>query len=77
MGLFPDLIEEMALSFEPHRLIPYLQDMVSLFHSYYNKHRVLTEDGDLTAARLYLVRAIRVVVRNSLSLLGIEAPEEM
>jgi len=77
IGLFPDLIEEMALSFEPHRLIPYLQDMVSLFHSYYNKHRVLTEDGDLTAARLYLVRAIRVVVRNSLSLLGIEAPEEM
>jgi len=77
IGLFPDLIEEMALSFEPHRLIPYLQDMVSLFHSYYNKHRVLTEDGNLTAARLYLVRAIRVVVRNSLSLLGIEAPEEM
>ena len=77
VGLFPDLIEEMALSFEPHRLIPYLQDMVSLFHSYYNKHRVLTEDEGLTAARLYLVKAIRIVVRNALSLLGIEAPEEM
>ncbi len=77
VGLFPDLIEEMALSFEPHRLIPYLQDMVSLFHSYYNKHRVLTEDEGLTAARLYLVKAIRIVVRNALSLVGIEAPEEM
>ncbi len=77
VGLFPEVVESMALSLEPHRLPPYLLGLARAFHSYYNKHRVLSEDRELTSARLVLVQAVRQVVRKGLEILGISAPEEM
>jgi arginyl-tRNA synthetase len=74
---FPDLIEECAVSLEPHRITFYLQDLASIFHSYYNKHRIISADEKLTKARMVLVRAIQVVLVTSLSLIGVSAPDKM
>ncbi|MDY0133006.1 MAG: arginine--tRNA ligase [Desulforegulaceae bacterium] len=62
---------------QPHRVTFYLMDLAGCFHSYYNKHKVLIEDKALSCSRLYLVSAVREVVRNGLSLLGVSAPEKM
>jgi arginyl-tRNA synthetase len=74
---FPEVVEKSALSLEVHRISHYLHDLVGVFHSYYNKHRVVTENQPLTLARLYLLLCLRVTIRNGLSLMGISAPEKM
>lgn len=63
--------------FEPHRIPYYLMNLASAFHGYYNKHRVLTDDPELVAARRRLVAAIKQVIRNGLDVLGVSAPEKM
>lgn len=77
MGRFPEIVERSGRLMEPHRITYYLKDLASAFHSYYNKHKVLGDDPDLTCGRLYLVTAIRKVIRNGLKLLGVSAPEKM
>jgi arginyl-tRNA synthetase len=62
---------------EPHRITFFLMDLAAAFHAYYNRHRVLGEDKDLSRARLLLVTAIQSVIRNGLTLLGVSAPERM
>ena len=74
---FPEVIEGAALALEPHRLTFYLNDLAALFHSYYNKHRVLSDDEGLSRARLFLIKSILTVLRNALRLLGVSAPERM
>jgi arginyl-tRNA synthetase len=74
---FPSVVENAAEDREIHRIAAFILEMVGLFHSYYNKHRVISEDEQLSFARLALVEAIRQVVKNALGLLGIEAPERM
>lgn len=77
LGEYPELLERSARSLEPHLIPYYLHELVSLFHSYYNQNRVLGDDPDVTQARLYLVVALRVVIRNALGILGVHAPEKM
>ncbi len=77
MSRYPETISTSAESMEPHRLTFYLMDLASRFHTYYNKHRVLTDDPILTKGRLYLVSAVQKVIRNGLTLLGVSAPEKM
>jgi len=74
---FPDEIEGVALSYEPHHLTQYAHELASLFHSFYNSCRVLTDEQDLRKARLYLVNAARITLRNLLLVLGVNAPEKM
>ncbi|MEA3470130.1 MAG: arginine--tRNA ligase, partial [Thermodesulfobacteriota bacterium] len=74
---FPDLIEGSARTFEPHRITFYSNDLASIFHSYYNKHRVVNDDAELTKARLFLVKCVGIVLKNALGLLGVSAPERM
>ncbi len=74
---FPEVVEGSASSMEPHRITFFLQDLATAFHSYYNKTRVVTEDENLSRARLYMVSAAKVVVKNALTLLGVSAPESM
>ena len=73
----PEVIEGAARNLEPHRLTFYLNELAGLFHSYYNKNKVVSEDGDLTGALLFLVRAVQTVLANVLGLLGVSAPERM
>jgi arginyl-tRNA synthetase len=77
MAAFPGLIESSALELAPHRVIFFLMELAGQFHGFYNKHKVLTDDADLTQARLYLVDALRVVLRNGLQIVGLTAPEKM
>ncbi len=74
---YPDVIENAAKDLAPHSLAFYLKELSGEFHSYYNAERFLVEDTALTAARLALALAVRQVLRNGLSLLGVTAPEKM
>jgi arginyl-tRNA synthetase len=75
--LYPEILLNSALAYEPHRMTAYLQDLAARIHSYYNKYRFITEDRALSDARLYLAQAILIVLRQALSLLGVAAPERM
>ena len=77
MNRYPEVIRLSAENMEPHRITYYLMSLASAFHSYYNKHRVLTQDADLAQARLYLVLAVKIIIKNGLTLLGVSAPEKM
>jgi arginyl-tRNA synthetase len=74
---FPEVVELCALSSEPHRLADYLHGLAGTFHVFYHHHRVVTENALKTAARLALCRAVQVVLKNGLAILGIRAPEKM
>lgn len=74
---FRDVLEGGAKSCEPHRLTFYLMDLVGMFHSYYNKTRVLKNEPALTQARLLLLKVLQEVIRKGLDILGISAPEKM
>lgn len=74
---YPEVISKAAQFWEPHRLTNYLQDLAAIFHHFYQKHRVVTEDLPLTRARLLLCQATRIVFANGLRILGITAPERM
>lgn len=76
---FPDEIAAAALAREPHRVARYAQDLATDFHQFYTNCRVLNEAAPAeTRARLALVRAAQIVLRNALTgVLGISAPERM
>jgi arginyl-tRNA synthetase len=74
---FPGVMESCAITFEPHRLTEYLHDVAGIFHRFYHVSRVVTEDTELTKARLALCRATKIVLKNGLSVLGISAPVQM
>jgi arginyl-tRNA synthetase len=73
----PDEIAQAAKALEPHRIARYAHDLASAFHTFYNSCRVLTDDQELKNARLVLVNATRITLRNVLTLLGVSAPERM
>ena len=77
LGSFGEVVERSAEAMEPHRVTFYLMDLAALFHPYYNKNRVVTDDPELTAARLLLCNAVATVTANGLGLLGVSAPEKM
>ena len=74
---FPEVVEKSARAMEVHRIPHFLLDMVSRFHGYYSRHRVISDDKALTLARLFLLDAIRITIRNGFDLMGISAPEKM
>ena len=77
MSRYPEIIELAAKNRAPQTLVYYLKDLVSDFHSSYNAHKVLVDDANLRDARLALYKAVKIVVANGLSILGVSAPEEM
>ncbi len=74
---YPETMAGAAEMMEPHRIAYYLMDLASAFHAYYNKHRVLGGELQLCRDRLCLVTAVRRVIGNGLTLLGVESPETM
>ena len=77
MNRLVEVVEQAATGYEPHRIVYYLQDLAALFHSYYNRQKVLVEDVPTAQARLYLVHCVRIVLANALQILGVSAPESM
>jgi arginyl-tRNA synthetase len=74
---FPGEVTSAAVSLAPQRMARYLHELAGLLHSFYNSHRVITSPGELTKARLLLVDATRITLKNGLGLLGLTAPERM
>jgi len=77
LNAFKENVEKSAQTLHPHVIFTYLMTLASAFHSYYNKHKVITDDKKLTLARLSLVLGVKKVIRNALTLLGVTAPERM
>lgn len=78
-AMLPNEISICAENSDPSRITRYVLDLASLFHSFYNapKCRVKGDDKNLTLARLYLISAVKTVIKNVLDILGIDAPEKM
>lgn len=74
---YPELIRHAADHCEPHTVANYLRELASEFHSYYNSHKVLIDDQALRNARLSLSEAVRQVLFNGLTILGVSAPTQM
>jgi len=78
LSTFPEVLEACGRSLEPHGLAFYLKDAATAYHRFYTECRVLDPEApERSAGRLALSDATRVVLRNGLQLLGIEAPESM
>ncbi|OEU78453.1 MAG: arginine--tRNA ligase [Desulfobacterales bacterium C00003060] len=80
MARYPEVVATSARMMEPHRIPFYMKELAAAFHAYYhdrNKHKVVSDDAKLSAARLYLVSAIRIIIRNGLDIMGVSAPESM
>ncbi|MBP1994965.1 arginine--tRNA ligase [Paenibacillus eucommiae] len=77
MGELPEEITIAAEQYAPHRLIRYVYELASQFHSYYKAERVITDDAQQTQARLALLGALRITIASVLRLVGVTAPERM
>ena len=77
LGDFPELILNLHQNLYIHLLSAYLTEIATQFSSFYEKHRILSEDEDLSSARMALCSATAIVLKNGLELLGITAPESM
>ncbi|HZG56886.1 arginine--tRNA ligase [Paenibacillus sp.] len=77
IGEFPAEVAEAAESMAPHRIVRYVFELASQFHSFYKAERVLTEDETETRAKLALFRALQATFVNALRLIGVHAPERM
>ena len=75
--MFPETIERSASKLEPHTICYYLKDLASIFHSYYNDEKIITDDENLLQSKLLLINSVRQVIKNGLGVLGIQAPESM
>jgi arginyl-tRNA synthetase len=84
LALYPRAIEAAALAHEPHRIAFYLYDLASEFHALWTKGRdlpylrfIITNDAEITKARLALVQGVVSVLASGLTVLGVHAPDEM
>jgi len=74
---FPELAADLATSLQVHQLTGYAMELAGLFHPWYKANRVLGDDLAKTKARLRLIAAVQITLRQTLSLLGVGAPEQM
>ena len=74
---YPGMVAGAARDLAPHRVIFYLMELAGHFHSYYNKHKVITDDAQLSGARLRLCKGVKIVLANGLHLVGLTAPDKM
>jgi arginyl-tRNA synthetase len=74
---FPSMVENVLQTLEPQTISTYLHDTAIFFHKFYAECRVITDDAELTNARIALVSATRIILANGLGLLGISSPEKM
>src|SRR3954468_18317214 len=84
LALYPRMIESAAVAHEPHRIAFYLYDLASEFHALWTKGRdlpylrfIMTNDAEITRARLAMVQGVVSVLASGLAVLGVHAPTEM
>ncbi len=74
---FPDVIAMAANNYEPHHLIYYLIELATTFHKFYETARVISDDRSATDRRIFLCRATQKVLKDTLKIVGVSAPEKM
>ncbi len=74
---FPEIIEETAQDYQVQRLPYYSLELATVFHQFYEKCRVLDDNKEIAQARIGLIQATQIVLKNTLELMGISAPEKM
>ncbi|HEY3486775.1 MAG TPA: arginine--tRNA ligase [Gammaproteobacteria bacterium] len=77
LARYPEMLEQAAQQEEPHQLTYYARELANHFHSYYNALTFLVDDAALRNARLALIQATQQVLKNTLQLLGVSAPDSM
>lgn len=77
LSQFQDAVFSCASNLDPCGLTAYLQELAGLFHSFYNKYRVVSDDTPLTQARLLLLDSIRIMISSGLCLIGVSSPKKM
>lgn len=74
---FNDVIENSASRKLPHLIANYAYDLAGLFHTYYAKEKILTDNKKYSEERIALIKAVKITIKNALSLIGVSAPEKM
>ena len=75
---FPDIVAKCSITLEPQNISNFLQDLAALFHKYYANERIIDNNNlDQTYARLQLISAIKIIIKNGLTILGINCPNQM
>jgi len=77
LSKYPEVVQRAARDFAPHLVAYYLRDLANAFHTYYNAHPFISAEQGVRDARLTLVDAVRQVIANGLTMLGVSAPESM
>jgi arginyl-tRNA synthetase len=84
LALYPRMMEAAAAAHEPHRIAFYLYDLASEFHALWTRGRdlpylrfIITNDAEITKARLAMVQGVVSVLASGLAVLGVHAPDEM
>ena len=74
---FTDTVISVSVKQQPHIICNYVYELATLFHSYYSSEKFITEDEEYTRERMVLLKAIKIVINNSLNLIGIIPREQM
>jgi len=77
IALYPEVLIICAKQLDPFALVRYLQELAGCFHKFYDSHRVLEDDRQLSAERLGLIDSARIILGSGLKLLGVSTPEKM
>jgi len=77
LAVYPEIVQEAAALRAPHRVTTWVREFAARFHAFYRDCRVISEDPELTQARLWLAEGCRIGLKHALDLLGVHAPDEM
>ena len=77
LSQYSEVIAKSAKNYEPHLICYYLRELASSFHSYYNNQKILVENQRELQPKLFMLFAIRQVIFNGLTILGISSPTSM
>ena len=74
---FPKVVKDSADKKLPHLIANYAYDLAGLFHTYYAKEKILTNDEKYSSERLTLINAVKITISNALNLIGVSSPTRM
>ncbi|MDR1401273.1 MAG: arginine--tRNA ligase [Endomicrobium sp.] len=77
LSAFCDTLAISEKTMSPHHFTTYLIELADIYHKFYEKCRVLTDNKSLTSARLKLIECVVIIIKNGLDLLGVSAPDKM
>lgn len=74
---YPSMIKEVATKRLVHKVTHYINELATALHSYYNDEKIITDDNQLTCERITVLKAVGIVLKDALNLIGVSAPERM